>query len=182
MNSGMIVSNTATAGAGLGVYSGTVTLNGGEILDNHATDYGGGISLWRGYADGNGALILRNAAGNGGGLYVGTGAAATVDNLVIADSSSGGGVSLVGGTARLRHATLARNGVYGLSLTASGVVPAYAVLTNTIVVSHTVGVTVFGGSTAYLDSVLWFGNTANISDAVTVTNPISGDPSFAADG
>ncbi len=182
MNSGMIVSNTATAGAGLGVYSGTVTLNGGEILDNHATDYGGGISLWRGYADGSGALILRNAAGNGGGLYVGTGATATVDNLVIADNPSGGGIALVGGAARLRHATLARNGVYGLSLTASGVVPAYAVLTNTIVVSHTVGVTVSGGSTAYLDSVLWFGNTANISGAVTVTNPISGDPSFAADG
>lgn len=182
LNSGLIASNTANAGAGLGVFSGTVTLNGGEILDNHATDYGGGVSLWNGYADGDGAVFLRNTATNGGGLYVGPGATAVVDNLVIADSPSGGGIALEGGTAHLRHATLARNGVHSLSLISSGVIPAYAVLTNTIVVSHTVGVTVSGGSTAQLDSVLWFGNTTNISGAVTISNPVTGNPGFAADG
>jgi hypothetical protein len=182
MNSGLIAGNTAIAGGGMGVFSGTVTLNGGEILDNHVTEFGGGVSLWSGQADGDGVLLLRNSAASGGGLYVGSGATAAVDNLVIADSPSGGGVALVGGTAHLRHATLARNGAVGLSAEPSGAVLARAVLTNTIIVSSTTGVAASGGSTAQLDHVLWFGNTTNTSGAVTVADPVVGDPNFADDG
>jgi len=57
-------------------------------------------------------------------------------------------------------------------------------LTNTILVSHTVGVYVTPLNTAVLDGVLWFGNGTNTGGvgAVTVMNVYTGDPAFATDG
>jgi hypothetical protein len=57
-------------------------------------------------------------------------------------------------------------------------------LTNTILVSHTVGITVTAGNTATLNGVLWYSNTINYGGVgtITVTNEYTGDPAFAADG
>jgi len=62
--------------------------------------------------------------------------------------------------------------------------PSATGLTNTIVVSHAVGVQVTTGSTATLNGVLWYGNTvANTggSGAITVANVITGNPALAVD-
>jgi hypothetical protein len=57
-------------------------------------------------------------------------------------------------------------------------------MTNTVLVSQAVGVTVSAGSVATVDGILWFGNGTNTSGAgsIPVSNPFTGDPAFAADG
>jgi len=57
-------------------------------------------------------------------------------------------------------------------------------LTNTILVSQTVGIMATAGNTATLNGVLWFGNGANTGGAgyVIVQNATTGNPAFAADG
>jgi uncharacterized repeat protein (TIGR02543 family) len=87
---------------------------------------------------------------------------------------------------RMWHTTIARNvhtngvGVYATD--ASGTYSSVA-MTNTVLVSQSVGVEVDAGSAATLNGVLWFGNTGgNTSGPVTVQNGTTGDPAFAADG
>jgi uncharacterized repeat protein (TIGR01451 family) len=57
-------------------------------------------------------------------------------------------------------------------------------MTNSILVSQTVGITVTAGSTATLNGALWFGNGANTGGAgdITVNHEITGDLAFAPDG
>jgi hypothetical protein len=57
-------------------------------------------------------------------------------------------------------------------------------MTNTIVVSHWVGIAVLPGSSATLNGVLWYGNTSADSSgsAITITNAVTGDPAFITDG
>ena len=59
-------------------------------------------------------------------------------------------------------------------------------LTNTILVSHTVGISVATGSTVTVDGILWHSTPITISQSpaaiVAVQNQHTGDPAFAADG
>ena len=59
-------------------------------------------------------------------------------------------------------------------------------LVNTILVSHSVGISVTAGHTATVDSVLWHNTPTTVSVApggfATVVNEFTGDPAFAADG
>jgi hypothetical protein len=59
-----------------------------------------------------------------------------------------------------------------------------AALTNTILVSHTLGISVAARSSATLNGVLWFGNGVDTSGAGTfsITNSYIGNPVFAVDG
>ncbi len=94
----------------------------------------------------------------------------------------------MGASPRLVHITLSRNnggdgsGIYVVD-DGDGIYSTVA-LTNTILVSHSVGITVTTGSTATLNGVLWYSNTANTGGAgtTTVMNPILGNPAFAPDG
>ena len=55
-------------------------------------------------------------------------------------------------------------------------------LTNTILVSHTVGISVTGGNTVTVNAVLWSGTpvtvSAPISAIVALSNQLVGDPAF----
>lgn len=133
--------------------------------------------------------MMNNTAGSyGGGAYVYYQSRATLTNTLIAANRAtvaGSGFYLHdNSTARLLHTTIARNsggdggGVYVTFDSA-------AVLTNTILVSHTVGITVASGSTASLEATLWgSGDWANGSDwggagsIATGTINIRGDPAF----
>lgn len=57
-------------------------------------------------------------------------------------------------------------------------------LTNTILVSHTAGITVAANNTATLNGVLWYSNTINYGGegSIIATNVYTGNPAFAADG
>jgi hypothetical protein len=61
-----------------------------------------------------------------------------------------------------------------------------ATLTNTILVSHSVGISITAGNTATINSILWYGTPLTLSQASSTTvllqNQAYGDPAFAADG
>ena len=107
------------------------------------------------------------------------------ENAVIAENSIGlggkGSGMYLSNAANLTHSTLAHNtGGDGSGLT---VIVATVNLTNTILVSHTVGITSTAG-TIHLDSTLWgSGAWANLTDiggsgSYIHVNDRSGDPAF----
>jgi hypothetical protein len=124
----------------------------------------------------------------GGGLYL-EGSDATLVNTVLADnwaSAHGSGVYVLNGSPRFLHTTIARNrgeggGVFVDSCCGHS---SSVALTNTVLFSHSVGITVTTGNTATLNATLWRGNDTDRAGAGTInhTNDRLGDPAFAADG
>jgi hypothetical protein len=136
-------------------------------------------------------IVMGNLAGaqnGGGGLHLDR-SDATLSNNVIADNQAGigGGVFVERSSARLLHTTIARNSSgdgSGVYVTNDGSGYSTVAMTNTILVSHTVGITVTAGNTATLNGVLWYSNTINYGGegTITVTNAYTGDPAFGVDG
>jgi hypothetical protein len=169
--SNTISSNGATRGGGLNIANSTVTLVSDIITGNTVYDSHG---VWN-YHPGGGGLYLNNST-------------VTLTNVVIADNQTeteGSGLYIEGSSHRLLHTTIARNsggdgsGVYitGTSSTAA--------MTNTILVSHSVGITVTAGNTATLEATLWGTDAwANLADwggaGTIITGPINlwDDPVF----
>jgi uncharacterized repeat protein (TIGR01451 family) len=138
---------------------------GATMVDNqvhgNAGYYGGGVSF--SYADSivlSGNVVYSNTAtSDGGGVSISGQGNITLTNNVIAENritGSGSGAGIYVGPAvdaRILHTTVARNGggngegihVWGSSLS----------LTNTILVSHTVGISVTENSTATLEATVW---------------------------
>ncbi|HFD39379.1 MAG TPA: DUF11 domain-containing protein, partial [Anaerolineae bacterium] len=176
-------------GGGVYLYLDDSTLSGNDILSNTA-DEGGGLYLSNSDAILDGNLVRYNAAGAGGGAYLLLGEPA-IANTVIADNhlsgGDGAGFYLAGSAPRLWHATIARNdggdgsGLYAESYLAT---VSTAHLTNTIIVSQSIGVMVATESSAILDGVLWHGNEEDAGGPgiVVVDHAVSGDPAFALDG
>ena len=188
---GQVIGNTVDEGDGGGVFvaGGSATLNGGQIIRNSARIGGGGIHVRDGSVMLNGNTILSNTAEkDGGGLYL-RGGVVIMTNTVIADNRvelptwRGSGLYIQDGTLDARHNTIARNsGGDGSGIHITGMVT--VAMTNTILVSHTVGITVMAGSTAVLNGILWYSNTADYGGegTITITNAYTGNPAFAADG
>ena len=84
--------------------------------------------------------------------------------------------------------TLARNsGGDGSAIHLSrfgGAAIANVVMTNTVIVSHSIGISATSGSTATVRGVLFFGNGIDTggSGQISVTNSYSGNPLFMPDG
>jgi hypothetical protein len=185
LNGVQVISNSASHGGGLYVYQSNVTLSEAQIIDNSATSTGGGVFIWaNSIVTLNGGKITNNSARRGGG--VNSDGTLALTNSVVSDNRAddlGSGLLIKGDSSRLLHTTIARNiggdgsGVY---ITGANTVA----LTNTILVSHTVGITVTADNTATLNGVLWCGNATDTggAGAVIVTNEYSGDPAFATDG
>jgi parallel beta-helix repeat protein len=188
-----ISSNTAGIGGGGGIYlySTGATLTGNEITANRTTNSGdgGGVETRRF----SGATLERNtirantAHRNGGGLFTGDQSDITLTNNVIADnvccestgSQGGAGLWLGSGDHVLRHNTLAGNqGGEGAGIRLGG----DATLTNNIIVSHSVGITLAtSGSSAVLEGTLWHANgqdTGGPGTVVTGTVDLHQSPAF----
>jgi hypothetical protein len=124
------------------------------------------------------------------------GSDATLVNSVVAHnqaSGAGSGLIVHSSSSRLVHTTVARNhGGDGSGLYITGeenvenYSPSTAALTNVILVSHTVGITLTGGNTATVNGVLWYATPLTLSKEATATavveNEYMGDPAFAPDG
>ncbi len=193
--SGTLTANTFTsntANSGGGVYVGnseSITLWENVLRDNEASS-GGGLSGW----NSNGFLISGNSftANTGGGVSLGKCDATIVNNLMTGNQSSddGSGLSMQGSSVDLVHNTVARNtGSSGVLVEEMGgpdpIVYGAATMTNTILVGHTVGISVAAGNTATLEATLWgSGDWANDEDwsgagaIVTGTHNTWGDPAF----
>ena len=182
MSGSVIVGNGANRGAGVYLFN-----SGNTITANVASSSGGGLYLTDGSdARLSGNIVRANIAGwQGGGLYL-SDSNATLVNSVIADNqanSAGGGLYVSRSSPCLQHITIACNGEGGGLYVTNG---SDVTLTNTILVSHAVGIDVTDGSTATLDGVLWHHTPVTVSRAtnasVTVRHQYTGDPSFAPDG
>lgn len=114
-------------------------------------------------------------------------------NTIIADNGAtngGDGLYVQGTTVDLRHSTIARNhggAGSGICIVADDYDDRYSQvwLTNTVLVSHTVGVTISQGNVVWLEGTLWGdGAWANVVDwagtGVVFTGTINrwGDPAF----
>jgi PKD repeat protein len=164
----------ASSGGGVYVYDATVALSGNTIQGNAAsTADGGGLYVRDGDVTLSGNTVLSNTAGaSGGGIAVRAGTVEGQNDVVARNTSTWDGVYLFGGTLTARHWTLAENGSYGLTTNNGGV----AVLTNTIVASHTlVG---FWGFGVTADDTLFFDNGAPCGGGAACTDDLAGDPSF----
>jgi uncharacterized repeat protein (TIGR01451 family) len=201
-----ISSNGATRGGGLYVASNSsVTLTSNAITGNAVysscgawcydpVGCGGGLHLNDSIATLNNTFIADNQAETvGAGLYLER-SAITLTNSIVADNQitltgqitgTGSGLYIVGSSARLLHPTIARNsGGDGSGLHITGTASTVA-MTNTILVSHTVGITVAAGNTATLEATLWGTDTwANLADwggagtVITGTINLWDDPDF----
>jgi parallel beta-helix repeat protein len=179
---GNIVSSNT--GSGLHLAGSDATLDGNTIFSNTSQ----GLALTGSTVTLTGNTLLSNTGG-GLELYLSD---ATLTNDVLADNQTDGhgtGLRIIASSLRLIHTTIARNhGGDGSGIYVSDWSGTYSsvVLTNTILVSHTVGITVAGGNTVTVDAVLWHRTPVTVSHSitavVTVQNQYTGDPAFAPDG
>jgi len=184
-----IVSNIAAHnGGGLYLYNSDATLISNTVISNTAKWDGSGAFLEFGDARLTSNTVAFNTANrDGGGLYLWYSDATLTNNMVFDNegNSAGSGLYVYASSCRLLHTTLARNsggdgsGVYVID---DGDDNYSAVaLTNTILVSHSVGITVTAGNTATLEGTLWYGNGQDTGGAGTIltgTVNVSGDPAF----
>jgi uncharacterized repeat protein (TIGR01451 family) len=179
LSGNLVTSNTADYGGGMYIQASNNTLDGNIISFNRAegtAGAGGGVALRVTTDTFSGNTITSNTARYGGGLHLEDGEI-MLTNTVIADnyaSQHGSGVlvfdivedhpSLI----HLIHTSLIRNtggDGSGIRLYDSPYDHNQIFLTNTILVSHTVGITVGYGHTATLEATLWGTDTwANETD------------------
>lgn len=177
-------------GGGLYLFSSPATLNNTIVSGNTAYS-GGGIYLSHSDATLSENTVMSNSAEYGGGVYLWM-SDATLTNAVVASNQTGkngSGLCIFSSSPCLLHTTIARNiGGDGSGIFVGGD-PGYrstAAITNTILVSHSVGISVTGGNTVTVNGVLWYGTPVTVSQAATATvavqNQHEGNPAFAADG
>ena len=186
-------------GGGIALYlADGANLNDNNIYGNKTTSSigdGGGVLVYMSddVTLSSNDICSNTAESDGGGVYLDYSANVTLDNNVIADNQAGSGdhgsgVYVEDKDAYMRHNTIVRNtggdgsGVYLIGGTQYH--PTVA-MTNTILVSHTVGIIVGNGCTATLESTLWATGTAwaNVTPWVnngtfTHNNDYPGDPDF----
>jgi len=152
-------------GAGLSLWSSDAAIRGNLVTGNAGHWTGGGISLYQSDATLDGNTVVGNSARYGAGLYF-EHSSPVVSNTIVANNQavdSGSGLYISGaGSARLLHSTFVQNtGGDGTGID----VGATVWLTNTIVVSHAVGISVRSGETVVLEATLWgAGEWANDTD------------------
>jgi hypothetical protein len=194
-------SNSADRGGGAYMHCNGTQIKQNTFVANTADTAGGGLFLDMQCSEAKltGTSIISNTAGRGGGLAItggdaGWGRSATLINTVIAEnqaSEEGGGIYIVSAySVQLLHTTLADNGGGDGSGVRMGDFvlkdpgPSTVTLTNTILVSQSVGLGVTGGSTVTVNSILWYGIPITISQSLTATvavqNQHTGDPAFVA--
>jgi uncharacterized repeat protein (TIGR01451 family) len=189
-----VLSNTAR-GMGGGLYSrGQVSVTNSVFKYNvtlipFPTSPRGGGGMWvQGHIVLSGTQVVSNmTVQDGGGLYL-ENSVLTMTNVIIAGNhadKAGSGLYIMDSpSSKLVHTTIARNiGDASSGIHITGTTSTVA-MTNTILVSHTVGITVAAGNTVTLNGVLWYSNTTNHDGegTITITNEYTGNPAFAADG
>lgn len=191
--------NTITAnaaghrGGGIHLFSSPATLLNNMVSNNESDYYGGGLYLSHSHATLRGNVLVANTAEHdGGGLDLWMSDATLVNNIVADNWAAikGSGLRIDASSPRLLHTTIACNtgegsGVYIENNSSSSY--SAVTFTNTVLVSHTVGISITMGNTATLEATLWGGGAwANGADwtgagtIVTGTVDVWGDPAFVA--
>jgi hypothetical protein len=175
--------NTAQAGGGL-FARGPQNIVATRFISNLANSSGGGL-FSIGDLMVNNTLFMDNTAIDGGGLFhtgwYGLSPSARIVNSILAlnvASGTGAGVYLSSpGQSVILHTTIAGTGLNPSQ--AVVVLDGTAGITNTIIASHTVGISQTMG-TVYQDYNLFFGNTTDLAGAISGGgHNASGNPLFA---
>jgi hypothetical protein len=185
-----IVDNGGIYGGGLSIHDSNVILDGNSILSNTIFSVmghdGGGLYIRGSVVTLTDNIISFNTAGwRGDGVYFNSTDAVLVNNI-IADNQArytmGSELYVDAGTSlSLMHNTIARavSGGSSVGVYVTGLTNTIA-LTNNILISHQVGITVAAGSTATLQGTLW-GNAQDWDGTgviITGTHNVWGDPDF----
>lgn len=156
------ISNTVDGeGGGLALHFCVGTVSNNTIISNTADGWAGGVYVGGGSPQINSNYIAGNVSNDsGGGLVMDLSDVKLINNIITDNQAAAdaGGIRINGSNARLSHNTIARNfgpAGYGIYLAKSGDVASTAVLTNTILVSHTMGIYVEMDSNAVLNATLW---------------------------
>ena len=191
LNGNFIQSNTAQLSGG-GVYlSGNASTLSGNSISGNRTNLGSGGGLFT--AIDTSTLSSNIITGNqGGGVYL-MRSQATLINNVVADNQADG-IYIAGGAPQLLFNTVARNGSgNGVGVVVSTYIAtgghsysSTTALTDTILVSHSVGISLTTGNTATINGILWSATPITLSQANSTTaivhNQVEGDPAFDVDG
>ena len=185
--SNTFVANNAEFGGGLWLIGSEHTVNvvGNTIVSNTGR-FGGGLYLYLSDAVISGNRILSNSADIGGGMLLEESDADLINN-VIADNRvrhTGAGLIIYSASPRLLHNTVVNNvggDGSGIEIT-NWSKYSFVTLTNTILISHAVGITVSAGNTARMEATLWGNETdwRGMGNIITGTRNIWGDPAFVA--
>ncbi|MGC9398424.1 MAG: right-handed parallel beta-helix repeat-containing protein [Anaerolineae bacterium] len=163
-------------------------IEGNLFRTNRASNDYGAVSVFYSDLSLTGNVITGNQCGRTSGLHLYHVSPFTVTNNIIAGNETFytwriyPAVEVRYGSGRFLHNTVARNeSFYGVEV-ADG---AAVALTNTIVASHTVGITVTAGSTATLYHTLFYANSSGDTGGpgtIVNSSPITGqDPRLTAD-
>ena len=173
------------------------TLYDNIIMDNVAYFSGGGIAISGRIVNLERNIISSNATTSdeisgvsGGGLYLSvvSGEGKLVGNVInnnyVGTRYSGSGISINGSNLSLINNTVAQNDGgdgSGIYINARAIT-----LTNTLLVSHAIGISVTQYSTVTINGIMWHQIPITISQAsgavVSVQNQYQGDPLFEQDG
>jgi parallel beta-helix repeat protein len=196
MTANTVLSNTALVGGGLYLEYNDAILNRNTISYNRTypdLGEGGGVFLEGSSPSMDGNILTFNFAANwGGGIALYNDSSPVMINTVVADNMAGeygGGISIrQHSEPRLFHSTIARNrggDGSGISVIHGEMCDCTVDLTNTILVSHTVGITVSEFNTVTMVGTLWYSNTTNWAGAGTIIASapnVYSNPLFATDG
>jgi PKD repeat protein len=151
--------NSASQSGGGALFNNTVAITGSDFTGNSASQ-GGGIFLHQSLSLSRivNSVFARNSAGDGDAMYLhdpsGAGGAVDVVFTTVASPTLSTGTAIVAGAGS-------------------------ASITNTIIASHTVGISQTGAATVNSDYNLFSGNSADVAGAVvTGSSSIVGDPAF----
>lgn len=198
-----VLSNSAGSGGGLYAF-GAIRLSGGRLENNSADGSGGGLYAFR--LDASGTQFIRNRSGSDGGALAVSGALALSNTLFIGNQAAfgGGGAKGAAGEGRLVNVLFARNvassgtgaalyldtddrvqilhttiaGPMSSRMSAIYVATGTVGITNTILVSHSIGISNVTG-TVYENYNLFFGNGINKSGTISGGGKdVSGKPDF----
>ncbi len=188
-----IAFNEAGFGGGLYLLRGDTTVEGNTIALNSATYVGGGVQLLYGSHTLDGNVVVGNSSmGTAGAVDLFEGEFKLVNNAIIDNHAgeSAPGIWVRRGSTCMLHSTVARNcGGDGTGIYVADWKDTYSTLalTNTIVVSHEVGIHITDGNTVTVQSVLWDHATPvtmsyTSASRVSVQDQHSGDAAFDTDG
>lgn len=158
-------------------------IEGFRILNGYTENDGGGIYVQDAHPTLRNIELLDNHANRGAGIAANN-AVLSVSNAIIAANQvthTGGGIYLTQTVGTFIHTTIADN----LSQDSTGIAigsDTTAVFTDTVLVSHTVGISISEGSQAQLYATLWSGQESEFSGAGTgyeaAETHYEGDPAF----
>jgi len=170
-------------GAGLYQWFGSATYLNNLVRGNLGSVSGQAVYLGHSQSHFEGNRVMDNATSQGIQMSISEGGGPTLVNNVVARSGDKtlAATGYTGNplTATLLHNTLVGSGSGSGVYVETGYVTLF--LTNTIVASHTWGITntVSASSTVLADHTLFWANT---DEGIRGANPVDGDPAFAADG